>query len=219
MPEDVRGPFGSIPPITRHAVGEHLKQTAKVMHRFSQVRSFTATRATGRRIITFTGFIHQRIQWRPQAKQSASSMGSVIAHKLGARCPALRLPAEHAQQRQLGVPRSGRCAVHHRGGPASPGSRCPICSRRCRWMLARGRSSVAIAGRGPISTTREQRANSGARSLACSPNGRWTHDLATGQEGVRYSSGKRQAARRLQSATLHQSCLMARRLIEAGCAA
>ena len=41
-PEDVRGPFGSIPTnLPGMRVGEHLKQTAKVMHRFSQVRSFT----------------------------------------------------------------------------------------------------------------------------------------------------------------------------------
>ena len=130
-PENVRGPFGSIPTnLPGMRVGEHLKQTAKVMHRFSQVRSFTHRNAGHGPAdhYMFTGF-HPTSGFNGGLKPNNQhpSMGSVIAHKLGARGaipPYVCLPNMHNSGSSAYL---GPDAVPFtiEADPASPGFKVP----------------------------------------------------------------------------------------------
>ncbi len=223
-PEDVRGPFGSIPTnLPGVRVGEHLKQTAKVMHHFSQVRSFTHRNAGHGPAdhYMFTGF-HPTSGFNGGLKPNNQhpSMGSVIAHKLGARGaipPYVCLPNMHNSGSSAYL---GPDAVPFtiEADPASPGFKVPDLQP----PLAVDASRVAdrqslLQDVDRFQQRAEQRANSGAKEfgvfaqramdLMTSPLAKKAFDIHQEKDKLRDAYGR---------TTLGQSCLMARRLIEAG---
>ena len=223
-PEDVRGPFGSIPTnLPGMRVGEHLKQTAKVMHRFSQVRSFTHRNAGHGPAdhYMFTGF-HPTSGFNGGLKPNNQhpSMGSVIAHKLGARGaipPYVCLPNMHNSGSSAYL---GPDAVPFtiEADPASPGFKVPDLQPPLSVDASRvaDRQSL-LQDVDRFQQRAEQRANSGAKEfgvfaqramdLMTSPLAKKAFDIHQEKDKLRDAYGR---------STLGQSCLMARRLIEAG---
>ncbi|MDA9962567.1 DUF1501 domain-containing protein [Opitutales bacterium] len=223
-PSEIRGPFQSIPsnvPGTR--VCEKIPNIAKVMDKFSIIRSFTHRNAghgpadhymlTGYHPVG--GF---DVGLKPNNQHPA--MGSVISHKLGPRGaipPYVCLPNMHnsGSSAYLG-PEAAPFTIE--ADPSSPGFAVPdmhppfsIEAKRIddrRSLLSKvdrfHKSMEAKANRG----TRElgvfaQRAT----ELMTSKAAKQAFDINKESDGLRDAYGRN---------TLGQSCLMARRLVEAG---
>ena len=223
-PENVRGPFGSIPSnLPGVRVGEHIPKTARVMHRFSQVRSFTHRNAGHGPAdhYMFTGY-HPTSGFNGGLKPNNQhpSMGSVIAHKLGARGaipPYVCLPNMHNSGSSAYL---GPDAVPFtiEADPASPGFKVPDLQPPLSVDASRvdDRQSL-LRDVDRFQASAEQKANQGAKDfsvfaqramdLMTSPVAKKAFDIHQEQDKLRDAYGR---------TTLGQSCLMARRLIEAG---
>ncbi len=223
-PSEIRGPFQSIPsnvPGTR--VCEKIPNIAKVMDKFSIIRSFTHRNAghgpADHYMLTgyhpLGGF---DVGLKPNNQHPA--MGSVISHKLGPRGaipPYVCLPNMHnsGSSAYLG-PEAAPFTIE--ADPSSPGFAVPdmhppfsIEAKRIddrRSLLSKvdrfHKSMEAKANRG----TRElgvfaQRAT----ELMTSKAAKQAFDINKESDGLRDAYGRN---------TLGQSCLMARRLVEAG---
>ena len=223
-PEAVRGPFGSIPTnLPGVRVGEHIPKTARVMHRFSQVRSFTHRNAGHGPAdhYMFTGY-HPTSGFNGGLKPNNQhpSMGSVIAHKLGARGaipPYVCLPNMHNSGSSAYL---GPDAVPFtiEADPASPGFKVPDLQPPLTVDASRvdDRQSL-LRDVDRFQASAEQKANQGAKDfsvfsqramdLMTSPVAKKAFDIHQEKDKLRDAYGR---------TTLGQSCLMARRLIEAG---
>ena len=223
-PEAVRGPFGSIPTnLPGVRVGEHIPKTARVMHRFSQVRSFTHRNAGHGPAdhYMFTGY-HPTSGFNGGLKPNNQhpSMGSVIAHKLGARGaipPYVCLPNMHNSGSSAYL---GPDAVSFtiEADPASPGFKVPDLQPPLTVDASRvdDRQSL-LRDVDRFQASAEQKANQGAKDfsvfsqramdLMTSPVAKKAFDIHQEKDKLRDAYGR---------TTLGQSCLMARRLIEAG---
>lgn len=223
-PADIRGEFQSIPTnIPGIRIGEHLIRTARQMDKISLIRSFTHSDSghgsadhymlTGYH--TLAGFNANLIP-----NNQRPSHGSIISHKLGARGPVppyVCLPVMH---RSGGPAYLGATAAPFviEADPSSPGFSVPDLVPPMTVDAARLASRTALLGdvdRYHRST--EAAANRTARTvgvfkekafdLMTSPAAKKAFDIGAEPEKLRDEYGRN---------TLGQSCLMARRLVEAG---
>ncbi len=223
-PSSIRGPFQSIPtsvPGTR--VCHLLPNTARVVDKFAQIRSFTHNNAGHGTADHYmlTGYHPSpgfNAGLRPNNEHP--SFGSVMAHRLGPRGsipPYICLPTMHksASSAYLG-PKAVPFTIE--ADPNSPGFSVPdlqpplaIDANR----LANRRELLRTVDR--FHQSAEQRANADARQLGVfaqratdlitSKAAKTAFDLGAEPEPIRARYGHN---------TLGQSCLMARRLVEAG---
>jgi len=223
-PDTVRGPFQemrtTVPGIR---ICEHLPDIAGVMDKFSLIRSFTHSNAGHGPADHYmlTGY-HPTAAFNGGLKPNNQhpSMGSVIAHKLGPRGsvpPYVCLPTMHnsASSAYLG-PNAVPFVIE--ADPNSPGFEVPdllppleVDAQRItdrRGLLAkvdrfqRSIEQKANAGAGELGVFAER-----ATSLMTSPEAKRAFDIHAEPEKLRDAYGR---------TTLGQSCIMARRLIEAG---
>ncbi len=223
-PDTVRGPFKSmrtnVPGIH---ICEHLPQLAGVMDKFSLIRSFTHSNAGHGPAdhFMFTGY-HPNAAFNTGLKPNNQhpSMGSVIAHKQGPRGnvpPYVCLPTMHnsASSAYLG-PNAVPFVIE--ADPNSPGFEVPdllppleVDAQR----IADRRGLLAKVDR--FQRSIEQKANAGAKELGVF--GERATSLMTSKE-AKLAFNIHAESEKLRDAygrtTLGQSCLMARRLIEAG---
>ena len=223
-PSEIRGPFATIPsnvPGTR--VGEKIPQIAKVMDKFSIIRSFTHRNAghgpadhymlTGHH--PAAGF---DIGLKPNNQHP--SMGSVISHKLGPRGaipPYVCLPNMHnsAGSAYLG-PKAAPFTIE--ADPSSPSFAVPDLNPPLSIESERiddRRNLLKQVDR--FHRKMEAQANQGTRELGVfakratelmtSHTAKEAFDVEKEPSKLRDSYGRN---------TLGQSCLMARRLVEAG---
>ncbi|MBI2949621.1 MAG: DUF1501 domain-containing protein [Verrucomicrobia bacterium] len=223
-PSDIRGEFKSIPTrIPGLHVSEHLPKVAGQMDKFSLVRSFGHRNADHGPADHYmlTGY-HPIAGFNPNLKPNNQypSFGSVIGHKLGSRSsvpPYVCLPILHAS---AGSAFLGPSAVPFviEADPSAPSFSVPDLAPPMALdasRLAARRELLASVDR--YQRAAEVRANSTARSvsvfgqrafdLMTSPEAKKAFDIAEEPEKLRDEYGRH---------TLGQSCLMGRRLVEAG---
>ena len=223
-PDSVRGPFQ---PISTNVAGiqicEHMPRTAGVMDKVSQIRSFTHSNAGHGPAdhYMFTGY-HPNAAFngglRPNNQHP--SMGSVIAQKLGPRGsipPYVCLPRMHpsGSSAYLG-PNAVPFVIE--ADPNAPGFEVPDLQPPLHVDASRledRRGLLAKIDRFQRSV--EQKANAGVADLSVFAE-RATALMTSGEAkkafNIQEESEKLRAA--YGHTTLGQSCLMARRLVEAG---
>ncbi|MBM3840509.1 MAG: DUF1501 domain-containing protein [Verrucomicrobia bacterium] len=223
-PSDIRGEFKSIPTrIPGVHVSEHLPKIAGQMDKLSLVRSFGHRNADHGPADHYmlTGY-HPIAGFNPNLKPNNQypSFGSVIGHKLGARSsvpPYVCLPILHAS---AGSAFLGPSAVPFviESDPGAPSFSVPDLAPPMALEASRLAARRELLGQVDRYQRRaEVKANSAARSvsvfsqkafdLMTSPEAKKAFDIAQEPEKLRDEYGRH---------TLGQSCLMARRLVEAG---
>ena len=223
-PSEIRGPFNPIRSnVPGTHVGEHIPETAKVMDKFSLVRSFTHRNAGHGPAdhYMFTGF-HPVGGFNGGLKPNNQhpSMGSVIAHKLGPRGPIppyVCLPNMHnsGSSAYLGA-KAAPFTIE--ADPSSPGFAVPDLQPPLSVDAARvddRRGLLAKVDR--FQKSAEAKANRGTRELgvfAQRATELMTSKAAKEAFDIHKESPKLRDA--YGRTTLGQSCLMARRLVEAG---
>jgi hypothetical protein len=223
-PSDIRGEFKSIPTnVSGIRIGELLTKTAQQMDKFSLIRSFTHRNSDHGPADHYmlTGY-HPIAGFNPNLKPNNQypSHGSIIAHKLGPRGsvpPYVCLPQMHAS---AGSAYLGASAVPFviEADPSSPGFSVPDLAPPMTLdasRLASRRELLSKVDR--YQHEAEVAANAGARSvsvfgerafdLMTSPAAKKAFDITAETDALRDQYGRN---------TLGQSCLMARRLVEAG---
>ncbi len=223
-PSDIRGDFGSIPTnLPGVRVCEHLPRVAKIMDKFSQVRSFTHRNAdhggadhymlTGHNPTAgFNGGL------KPNNQHPA--FGSYISHKLGPRGsvpPYVCLPNMHPSG---GSAYLGPSAVPFviEADPSAANFHVPDMAPPLLIDSTRLNARRDLLGQvDRFQHSAEVAANSGAKSysvfsqrafdLMTSPAAKRAFDLSAESEKLRDAYGRN---------TLGQSCIMARRMVEAG---
>jgi hypothetical protein len=223
-PDNIRGPFKPIKSnVTGIHVGEHIPKISRVMDKFSLIRSFSHSNAGHGPAdhYMFTGY-HPNAAFngglRPNNQHP--SMGSVIAHKLGPRGgipPYVCLPRMHpsGSSAYLG-PNAVPFVIE--ADPNAPGFEVPDLQPPMSvdaFRLDDRRALLAKVDRFQRSV--EQKANSGAAdlsvfaeratSLMTSSEAKKAFNIQAESEALRTAYGHN---------SLGQSCLMARRLVEAG---
>ena len=223
-PSEIRGPFNPIRSnVPGTHVGEHIPETAKVMDKFSLVRSFTHRNAGHGPAdhYMFTGY-HPVGGFNGGLKPNNQhpSMGSVIAHKLGPRGPIppyVCLPNMHnsGSAAYLGA-KAAPFTIE--ADPSSPGFAVPDLQPPLSVDAARvddRRGLLAKVDR--FQKSAEAKANRGTRELgvfAQRATELMTSKAAKEAFDIHKESPKLRDA--YGRTTLGQSCLMARRLVEAG---
>ena len=223
-PSEIRGPFNPIRSnVPGTHVGEHISETAKVMDKFSLVRSFTHRNAGHGPAdhYMFTGY-HPVGGFNGGLKPNNQhpSMGSVIAHKLGPRGPIppyVCLPNMHnsGSAAYLGA-KAAPFTIE--ADPSSPGFAVPDLQPPLSVDAARvddRRGLLAKVDR--FQKSAEAKANRGTRELgvfAQRATELMTSKAAKEAFDIHKESPKLRDA--YGRTTLGQSCLMARRLVEAG---
>ena len=223
-PSEIRGPFNPIRSnVPGTQVGEHIPETAKVMDKFSLVRSFTHRNAGHGPAdhYMFTGY-HPVGGFNGGLKPNNQhpSMGSVIAHKLGPRGPIppyVCLPNMHnsGSAAYLGA-KAAPFTIE--ADPSSPGFAVPDLQPPLSVDAARvddRRGLLAKVDR--FQKSAEAKANRGTRELgvfAQRATELMTSKAAKEAFDIHKESPKLRDA--YGRTTLGQSCLMARRLVEAG---
>ena len=223
-PIEVRGDFKGIPTnIPGVHVCEHLPRVARVMDKFSQIRSFTHRSSDHGPADHYmlTGFFPSAgFNGGLKPNNQHPAFGSVLAQKLGPRGsvpPYVCLPGMHPSGSSAYL---GAAAVPFviENDPSAPNFTVPdlappmlIESNR----LAARRELLAQVDR--YQKAAETAANAGARNvsvfsqrafdLMTSPDAKRAFDLASEPEKLRDDYGRN---------TLGQSCLFARRLVESG---
>ncbi|MBL67108.1 MAG: hypothetical protein CMO74_01450 [Verrucomicrobiales bacterium] len=223
-PSEIRGPFNPIRSnVPGLHVGEHIPETAKVMDKFSLVRSFTHSNAGHGPAdhYMFTGF-HPVSGFNGGLKPNNQhpSMGSVIAHKLGPRGPIppyVCLPNMHnsGSSAYLGA-KAAPFTIE--ADPSSPGFAVPdlqppLSVDAVRVLDRRGLLEEVDR----FQKSAEAKANQGTRELgvfAQRATELMTSKAAKEAFDIHKESPKLRDA--YGRTTLGQSCLMARRLVEAG---
>lgn len=223
-PSDIRGEFKSIPTnVPGIRIGELLTKTARQMDKFSLIRSFGHRNADHGPADHYmlTGY-HPLAGFNPNLKPNNQfpSHGSIIAHKLGPRGsvpPYVCLPMMHAS---AGSAYLGAAAVPFviEADPSSPGFSVPDLAPPITLdasRLAARRELLSKVDR--YQNQAEVAANASARSvsvfgqkafdLMTSPAAKRAFDISAEPDKLRDEYGRN---------TLGQSCLMARRLVEAG---
>ena len=223
-PSDIRGEFGSIPTnIPGVRVCEHLPRVAKIMDKFSQVRSFTHSNADhgGGDHYMLTG--HQPnagFNGGLKPNNQYPSYGSLIAHTLGPRGsvpPYVCLPSMHPSggSAYLGP---GAVPFVIEADPSAPNFSVPDMAPPLAIDSSRLQARRELLGEvDRYQRSAEIAANSGAKSysvfsqrafdLMTSPAAKRAFDLSAESEKLRDAYGRN---------TLGQSCIMARRMVEAG---
>ncbi len=223
-PSDIRGPFN---PIATNVPGVHvcdqLPQVAKVMDKFSLIRSFTHHDAGHGPADHYmlTGY-HPGASFNGGLKPNNlhPSFGSVIAHKLGPRGPVppyVCLPGMHNSGSSAFL---GASAVPFtiEADPATPGFAVPDLSPPLALDAQRlGDRRALLARVDRFQKSAEARANADTRALSVfsqravdlmtSPAAKKAFDIDAEPAKTRDAFGRN---------SLGQSCLMARRLVEAG---
>jgi hypothetical protein len=223
-PSDIRGPFNPIRSnVPGTHVGELIPETAKVMDKFSLVRSFTHRNAGHGPAdhYMFTGY-HPAAGFNGGLKPNNQhpSMGSVISHKLGPRGPIppyVCLPNMHnsGSAAYLGA-KAAPFTIE--ADPSSPGFTVPDLQPPLSVDATRvddRRELLAKVDR--FQKSAEARANKGTRELgvfAQRATELMTSKAAKEAFDIHKESPKLRDA--YGRTTLGQSCLMARRLVEAG---
>jgi len=223
-PSDIRGEFKSIATnVPGIRIGELLTKTAQQMDKFSLIRSFGHRNADHGPADHYmlTGY-HPIAGFNPNLKPNNQfpSIGSVIAHKLGPRGsvpPYVCLPIMHAS---AGSAYLGAAAVPFviEADPSTPGFAVPDLAPPMSVDASRlGARRELLNQVDRYQRQAEVAANSGARSvsvfgqkafdLMTSPAAKKAFDISAEPEKLRDQYGRN---------TLGQSCLMARRLVEAG---
>lgn len=223
-PEAIRGPFSSMPtniPGTR--ICDHLPKIAKQMDKFSLIRSFTHRNAGHGPADHYmlTGY-HPTAGFNTGLKPNNQhpSFGSVIAHKLGARGsipPYVCLPAMHnsGSSAYLG-PKSVPFTIE--ADPNSPGFAVPDLQPPLTVDAQRLEDRRGLLRKvDRFQKSVEQRANADADQLSVfaeratalmtSKQAKDAFNIEAESDKLREEYGRN---------TLGQSCLMARRLVEAG---
>ena len=223
-PSDIRGPFNPIRSnVPGTHVGELIPETAKVMDKFSLVRSFTHRNAGHGPAdhYMFTGY-HPAAGFNGGLKPNNQhpSMGSVISHKLGPRGPIppyVCLPNMHnsGSAAYLGA-KAAPFTIE--ADPSSPGFTVPDLQPPLSVDASRvddRRELLAKVDR--FQKSAEAKANKGTRELgvfAQRATELMTSKAAKEAFDIHKESPKLRDA--YGRTTLGQSCLMARRLVEAG---
>ena len=223
-PSEIRGPFKAIKSnVPGTHVGEHIPETAKVMDKFSLIRSFGHRNAGHGPAdhFMFTGY-HPAGGFNGGLKPNNQqpSMGSVIATKLGARGPVppyICLPTMHnsASSAYLG-PNAAPFTIE--ADPSSPGFAVPDLQPPLSVAAARvddRRELLSKVDR--FQKSAEAKANKGTRELGVFAQ-RATELMTSKAAKVAFDIHKEPAKMRdaYGRNTLGQSCLMARRLVESG---
>ncbi|MSU41796.1 MAG: DUF1501 domain-containing protein [Pedosphaera sp.] len=223
-PSDIRGPFN---PISTNVPGIHvcdqLPMVAKVMDKFSLIRSFTHLDAGHGPADHYmlTGY-HPGASFNGSLKPNNlhPSLGSVIAHKLGPRGPIppyVCLPGMHNSGSSAYL---GAAAVPFtiEADPASPGFAVPDMQPPLALGAQRLEDRRALLSRvDRFQKSAEARANADTRALSVfsqravdlmtAPAAKKAFDIDAETPKMRDAYGRN---------SLGQSCLMARRLVEAG---
>lgn len=223
-PAEIRGPFNPIPTnVPGIQLGEHMPNLARQMDKFSIVRSFSHTNSNHGFADHYmlTGY-HPTASFkrslRPNNERPAH--GSIISKKLGPRGPVppyVCLPTMH---RSAGAAYLGAGAEPFviAADPNAPDFVVPDLAPPLAIDPRRiGSRQELLARLGRFEQASEARANSDARtlnvfrqkafSLMTSPQAKKAFDIDVEPDKLRNEYGRN---------TLGQSCLMARRLIEAG---
>ncbi len=223
-PSDIRGPFNPIPSnVPGLQVGDKIPKTAKVMDKFSIIRSFGHRNAGHGPAdhYMFTGY-HPVGGFdgglKPNNQQP--SMGSVIAHHLGPRGPNppyICLPTMHnsASAAFLG-PNAAPFTIE--SDPSSPGFAVPDLQPPLTVKASRVDDRQGLLAQvDRFQKSAEAKANRGTRELGVFAQ-RATELMTSKSAKEAFDINKEPA--KLRDAygrnTLGQSCLMARRLVEAG---
>jgi hypothetical protein len=223
-PADIRGEFGSIPTnLPGVRVCEHLPRVARIMDKFSQVRSFTHKNADhgGADHYMLTGY-HPTAGFNGGLKPNNQhpAFGSVIAHKLGARGsvpPYVCLPSMHPSggSAYLG-PTSVPFVIE--ADPNAPNFSVPDLIPPMTLDATRLGARRELLGQvDRYQRSAEVAANTGAKNysvfsqrafdLMTSADAKRAFDLSAEPDKLRDAYGRN---------TLGQACIMARRLVEAG---
>jgi len=223
-PREIRGPFNAIKSnVPGTHVGEHIPETAKVMDKFSLVRSFTHRNAGHGPAdhYMFTGF-HPVGGFNGGLKPNNQhpSMGSVIANELGPRGPIppyVCLPTMHpsASSAYLG-PKAAPFTIE--ADPSSPGFMVPDLQPPLSVDATRVDDRRGLLSKvDRFQKSAEAKANKGTRELGVFAQ-RATELMTSKAAKEAFIINKESAKLRdaYGRTTLGQSCLMARRLVEAG---
>lgn len=223
-PSEIRGPFKSIRSnVPGTHVGEHIPETAKVMDKFSLIRSFGHRNAGHGPAdhFMFTGY-HPLGGFNGGLKPNNQqpSMGSVIATKLGARGPVppyICLPTMHnsASSAYLG-PNAAPFTIE--ADPSSPGFAVPDLQPPLSVDATRVDDRRGLLSKvDRFQKSAEAKANRGTRELGVFTQ-RATELMTS--KAAKEAFDINQESTKLRDAygrnTLGQSCLMARRLVESG---
>ena len=223
-PENVRGPFNPIKSnVPGTHVGEHIPLTAKVMDKFSLIRSFTHRNAGHGPAdhYMYTGY-HPVGGFNGGLKPNNQhpSMGSVIANKLGARGsipPYVCLPTMHpsGSSAYLG-PNAAPFTIE--ADPSSPGFAVPDLQPPFSIDAARVDDRRGLLSKvDRFQNSIESKVNKATRELGVFSQR--AIELMTSKAAKEAFDINRESSKLRDSygrTTLGQSCLMARRLVEAG---
>ena len=223
-PGNIRGPFNPIRSnVPGIHVSEHIPQTAKVMDKFSLIRSFTHRNAGHGPAdhYMFTGY-HPVGGFNGGLKPNNQhpSMGSVVAHKLGPRGPIppyVCLPNMHnsGSSAYLGA-KAAPFTIE--ADPSSPAFAVPDLQPPLSVDTTRADDRRELLARvDRFQRTTEARANKSTRELGVFAQ-RATELMTSKAAKEAFDINKEPAELRdaYGRNTLGQSCLMARRLVEAG---
>jgi len=223
-PDNVRGPFNPIKSnVPGTHVGEYIPKTAKVMDKFSIIRSFTHRNAGHGPAdhYMFTGY-HPVGGFNGGLKPNNQhpSMGSVISNKLGARGsipPYVCLPTMHpsGSSAYLG-PNAAPFTIE--ADPSSPGFAVPDLQPPLSIDAARVDDRRGLLSKvDRFQNSIESKVNKGTRELGVFSQR--AIELMTSKAAKEAFDINRESSKLRDSygrTTLGQSCLMARRLVEAG---
>ena len=223
-PSSIRGPFNPIKSnVPGTHVSEHIPETAKIMDKFSLIRSFGHRNAGHGPAdhYMFTGY-HPTGGFNGGLKPNNQhpSMGSVIANKLGPRGPIppyICLPNMHnsGSSAYLGA-KAAPFTIE--SDPSSPGFAVPDLQPPLTVDAARVNDRRGLLSKvDRFQKSAEAKANKGTRELGIFSQ-RATELMTSKSAKEAFDINKEPAKLRdaYGRTTLGQSCLMARRLVEAG---